>query len=1002
MRAGLSTKQDKERKMALTSITNKDDIKLQVLIQNAPRDNDISNWLDITPYLPKPFNISNRLDESLDLAYITLYNTDYSAVFQPFLKVRIHMQQGSTIKYSYWYIAEDNVTKIKGINKYTHNISLIEETKILERIICDTRTVTQPLYTGDSIIQVKASFGNQIDALGITWKDNSNLPLLTPTFRAQDKSIQIPNCMYIANESYGTTVIRFINSDGSKTTLSNTGSSTAEMITIQNAEIGNYEIEYIQTSLQQTGKQFYYFSVRDLISPKQKISIKQVIDNILATYKPYRIDEASKWSNERISLANVSTGDNYVHTSTLENITAPEFSFGKMSLWEIFSGIGGKLHAIPRLKTNVLNTKRELYFERLDSGNYVPFERVDNSISESETQSNEQFCDKIDTNVDNLIDTENIDEGSIIEPFDDYYKTTRNDTGVVVVQETDSLIELQYGVERLIKVECGYLPNGDYVGDITPYIYEATEYNALSSYATAPPAKSFALYYTYGENKIRGLTFKPEQAWAQVFGLELFNYYAIVNIIASKLGKTPSAITQLFTNLYDIRFLQFRVTYIPRISARITQAKPLLEDNKTHSAITYNQTANLVSALAYGENLKGVVSRFGNKETHKVYYTNDLSKMIEIGMINRENKRLRVSQVNLEFYNGLYKQEVQYSLDFNRYSQFVGANNTLRLFEVSEKQIAQRETVYEEYAVLAYGSDWLNGTYSTASDVLISQAGAQQLLNSFVYGEAHKQVDRARFKGFDNSNNQITDYISLPAMSLGIGNSIYLNFRCEDNYSAGNKIVARESSGKYYDAQQYVPYCDYFGNIETLEFAFGNSSASESPTNFGQAWAIGNALPDYTANMATTVVNTGTPKRLMLKKDSREILNLTYQLHLIAENNTIVIGSGFARYNSLVSSQALHYSLYSVSENEISNFTDKIDISNKIPITSFTANDITTDIVQNRIVGTINVTQKAPYAMNAFAIIEQETGVFIFGVKKAISQGATIELPKIYFIRDFR
>lgn len=984
--------------MALTSITNKDDIKLQVLMQNAPRDNDISNWLDVTPYLPKPFNISNRLDESLDLAYITLYNTDFSAVFQPFLKVRIHMQQGSTIKYSYWYIAEDNITKIKGIDKYTHNISLIEETKILERIICDTRTVTQPLYNELS----QRANAVLINSAGEEWLDISNLPLYSPMFLDENNTLdKIPNGNWILPQGTEcTTSIAKVNDDGSTTIIYQQKFNQEMYIGLPNVEEGVYRVIYIVSA---NSYRYFQFNIAKNVVAKQKISIKQVIDNILATYKSYRIDEASKWGIERISLAEVSTGDKYVYSSTLENITAPEFSFGKMSLWEIFSGIGGKLHAIPRLKTNTLNTKRELYFERLDSAQYTPFEQVDNSISESETQSNEQFCDKIDTNVDNLIDTENIDEGSIIEPFDNYYKTTRNDTGVVVVQETDSLIELQYGVERLIKVECGYLPNGDYVGDITPYIYEATEYSALSSYATAPPAKSFALYYTYGENKIRGLTFKPEQAWAQVFGLELFNYYAIVNIIASKLGKTPSAITQLFTNLYDIRFLQFRVTYIPRISARITQAKPLLEDNQTHSAITYNQSANLVSALAYGENLKGVVSRFGNKETHKVYYTNDLSKMIEIGMINRENNRLRVSQVNYEFYNGLYKQEVQYSLDFNRYSQFVGANNTLRLFEVSEKQIAQRETVYEEYAVLAYDRESLDNTYCTENDILITKAGVRQLLGSFLYDTAHKQVDRARFKGFGSSNNQITDYISLPAMSLGIGNSIYLNFRCEDNYSAGNKIVARESSGKYYDAQQYVPYCDYFGNIETLEFAFGTGSTSDAPTNFGQAWTIGNALPDYTVNMQTTIVNTGTPKRLMLKKDSREILNLTYQLHFIAENNTIVIGSGFARYNSLVSSQVLKYALYSVGANEISNFTDKIDISNKTPIATFSASDIGLAVdTQNRIFGVINVTPKAPSAMNAFAIVEQTSGAFIFGVKKFVSQGETIELPKIYFMRDFR
>ena len=97
--------------------------------------------VDYTDYVSLPFTETYALDEALDSAVLNLKYMSKSDVFKPYTKVVIDYGDDTSI----YYVAQDNVTNIIGGEYYNHELALIEETKILEKIVVDTNTITQPL-----------------------------------------------------------------------------------------------------------------------------------------------------------------------------------------------------------------------------------------------------------------------------------------------------------------------------------------------------------------------------------------------------------------------------------------------------------------------------------------------------------------------------------------------------------------------------------------------------------------------------------------------------------------------------------------------------------------------------------------------------------------------------------------------------------------------------------------------------------------------------------------
>lgn len=139
---------------------------------------ETNQWEDFSSYVILPFKMANLLDEQLDECELTL-NFCPTAVFEPLTKVRITIENSppcknfesdedfisradnstefsiteivgpSTFKTEKTFemiVASDNaLERPVGSGKYNHELYLIELTKLLEGVVCDSLTFTNAL-----------------------------------------------------------------------------------------------------------------------------------------------------------------------------------------------------------------------------------------------------------------------------------------------------------------------------------------------------------------------------------------------------------------------------------------------------------------------------------------------------------------------------------------------------------------------------------------------------------------------------------------------------------------------------------------------------------------------------------------------------------------------------------------------------------------------------------------------------------------------------------------
>ena len=346
------------------------------------------------------------------------------------------------------------------------------------------------------------------------------------------------------------------------------------------------------------------------------------------------------------------------------------------------------------------------------------------------------------------------------------------------------------------------------------------------------------------------------------------------------------------------------------------------------------------------------------------------------------NEDYYIATLSVENQLDYTKYTVGLSKDFNALSKYIGIKNNIRLYEVSEKQSVERYVTYEDYCVIgnAIESDDLQ---------LITNAGINRIKNQFT-NISDIPITVARVQGTDVDGNSLTE-VDLPVISLGLGNSIWLGFKYVDNYSAGNQSVdpSSDNTGAYYRLNQFVRYTDYFGEIEKLSIKMYDYYTTI--TNKTEAINVGNSLPEATMTASPLGLYISTNNNdIVIKKDNREQINFSYQMHFVTNNN-IIIGSQLAQGNTFVSSEQNYARLY-ILPNRINKFTSKIDLSGATFVTNASGK-----VHYNSITHTIDWDDiTATASGKSWAWVDKD-GKLLFGKNIAIENGDTIEMPVMTF-----
>lgn len=511
--------------------------------------------------------------------------------------------------------------------------------------------------------------------------------------------------------------------------------------------------------------------IAENFDPLPRWNAKQVIDRLLLKAETLR-----RGQDPRFYL-------NAAQAEEFAKIEVPEMHFTNCTLREALQTVGSYIHGEPRLHGNEISFDMYGGNEKTD----VPFSEY---VAKSFQQSIDSAITSVDSTVDNLVSTIGYAKGVTVEPYAGGYKTVRTETLYARIQDDNMLIAVSHGINRIIKVECGFVGNvTDVPIDITPYVFEESEYARMSAYTEIyPTSRVYALYYTQGGSTIEGLHYKIPKAVGQAYG-----DYAIVRILKAATGNNNLSIT-------DYPTLAFRVTYESITSARVKQNKQYVIGSPLPTEIAYNQGQNLIESGYYGENLKGVVARLGNVDKVITLYQRGTPKIPKVGTLYDDD--YYISAVAVEIMPFYTKISCALSKDFNRYSDYVSVNSTRRFYEVSERQAYESFIHYRDYVVIG------NGFTSPAANPQMPLCGMSDIVKTFDPNIVAYEVPQS-----DITINVISEGVEYPfgthegrqlvvrANGVSSGETVYLELK----YTYEDLISGRDFSGSF-TGETTLPY----------------------------------------------------------------------------------------------------------------------------------------------------------------------------------------------------
>lgn len=882
-----------------------------------PQIYENNQWQALSPWA-RPFTDGTALNDVLDAGCINLSLSSRYNPIKPFTPIRIIISEnGVEVDRIYRLVSSTKRTRrtfAPSVGaKYDWTINTIELTKQLERRFVGTLTSTKYLQTEYASGTIAASYamsGENVENLEVIGKIYSPIEInTTKTVPSVSDMFKLPPTTTDLGTTTGwywdETKIKAIQNN--VVLQENSASGAAPELSFSTDTPGNITVRYelrIRSESISSGsptpaiiywKTVYDFAISAFsqIAPKTQPTITSVCQRLLSS----GITRRGGFSEQEYVL-------DEGFAQEYENVTAPEFSFTNCTLWDALSQVGGYIHAIPRLVplSTTDDTHYKVTFDKLGGSEQAP--TMPPMIYQDSTIDSNEWCGKITSPAQNLCNT--TDESGAITELGNDYITVRTEDGQIEINGDNVLIRTSLPIQQLIKLECGFIPDYDSgntpVGDITAYAYEDAEYSVLSSYwGTAYPySKAWALRWKQGGTTIDGLTWRQKNVTS--IG-DAFQNTAIINIINAKTGLSLKSAEKNDGEWY--RRLAFKVTYVPIATARVEAVKPVLTDGgETSNALVYNQGANVAETSFYGEKMRGAIARLGQDVEQRTYDIKTYSQMPKVGQI-LDGKY--IATIDAEYDVTRIRITVTLAKNFNQLSQFVGLNSNYRLYDISEKQSVERHIHYADKILI--------GKTPAGSNLTILRNVFNVLINtinhSIKVNDKIKKAQLVRVLPFSEGNALQDRAVILPVVAFPFGTSICFNFSFYDNYGAGYQSSDDYENETNKAAQRLVPYTDVYGEVSHIHFAMYNEGwtpnlaaqqdggyAKLYPQNKDFDWNGGATQLAYIDTSLVGYMNSA--GALEINKDSREKIDVTYQVHYIAKSDDIVVGTGLANCCKLV------------------------------------------------------------------------------------------------------
>lgn len=212
--------------------------------------------------------------------------------------------------------------------------------------------------------------------------------------------------------------------------------------------------------------------------------------------------------------------------------------------------------------------------------------------------------------------------------------------------------------------------------------------------------------------------------------------------------------------------------------------------------------------------------------------------------------------------------------------------------------------------------------------------------------------------------------IQLPVIASALGNSMVFSWRYEDNYSAGAQINYAKNGELSGYWQDNTPYCDYYGKIYYYNFLLQQKGVT--PTNITEQTDIGTALPNADPILTSNgYISTLEYKPYIIRKDSREVLQVNAQIENVTNRKNMIIGSALASCCPLVrgADENLQPKAY-VFDERLNKFINHVEGSINVNLAELTPADITAAPPTD---GQFTISFVAPVSGKSWAVVTKQT-----------------------------
>lgn len=707
---------------------------------------------EVTDSVQQPITLFDRKDTALDTSGIQILNKSKKALLPMtrFMVTSSYYDEEETLvaKFHYFYVVDvDNVSQvvyssIPSKRVYMHEISLVENTKWLERFDVDNTTITNMLmflYGNNGIVSEPTTANKYITEVSGTtatiynpqdqYADNQRFYAsesnLGHTINCSARYNVWATSTYMfgiipINKDFNGTLARFwvTTPNGVDVDLSDNQQTYTPDVSTYGYGVYTFHQSYDIYGFGDSHMNIRYDWQVNLIEFEtiteklpQRYSIADVMDKVLS--------QVTRENSIRLVTDAPLFQLDPNQRDLLRNMIAPEFTFTQNTLFGILCEIGSAIHAMPRLLVQDPDGDNPdwsvIHFDFFENTSDKTTYADSIKVAYATQQSGENYTTAFVTNIQNAFISTETEYITIEEPFDTGYISTRTEEGTYEISNDHAVIKTSRPIQRITELWCKV--DGQDPLDIASYCKEKADYDLLTDYMFSNPGAGFGLgtkqtniYFTRGDSVIRGLDYLAPNSVGLTPSIgkkRSIQYILIWCAVANGMSQADAVTAFGNVNLADI---SFRIKYVPYLSFKAKQFREVIRDEMETSTLYFNQSGQQVDITAFGENIKGALNMTSNEEPTLTIVSKTPIFVDINGLATAYFEKAFDNYMPYEIKREISKKctitTIRYSKDFNKWNEYIAIKKNYRQYEISERECLEQNPVYNQFVLIDDEADY--------------------------------------------------------------------------------------------------------------------------------------------------------------------------------------------------------------------------------------------------------------------------------------------------------